>query len=246
MDPIQTLISQGYPPDVAKKMVESGMFDKMNNPLPTLPNLTGGIGTGVNTGIGAGEQIPPELQQYIDQGYNLEEARQLHASRNPNINKEDSSTDLNQKLLKTIETAVPDNIQQGDQLDFGSMLDTAGSGVSLEKAANVLGQSIGAEKGPDKTLGIIGGTGKLAFGLGRSIAGGIGQAKKNRYVQDYYEDLEAESLRDNYTLAPQTGSVNYLGGNSYGEDGGIKGKTLPLKEFLKSGGFKKKGFKKLM
>ena len=41
MDPIEILISQGYTPDVAKKMVESGAFEAMNTSIPILPNLTG-------------------------------------------------------------------------------------------------------------------------------------------------------------------------------------------------------------
>lgn len=241
MDPVEVLITQGYLPNVAQQMVDLGLYDQMQNQLPLLPNLTG------NVGSETGEQVPLELQPYIDQGYNLEEAAQLAASQNYSLDNQTTPTDEAKKLLNTTEGAGTVNQNQGDSGELlGNVLATAGTGISLEEAAYGLGESIGAEKGPAKTLGIIGNAGKLTLGLARNIGSGLGRMKRDQYVQDYYEETARKAKRDNYTPAPQAGNVNYLGGQSYGEEGGIKGETLPLKAFLKGGGFKKPGFKKLM
>ena len=137
-----------------------------------------------------------------------------------------------------------------DPIDLGAFMNTvgnAGAGVSLEQAAYGLGSSIGTG-GTAGALGAVGNAGKLILGTARGVAAGLGQARRNKYIQDYYDKkkLEAETGSDTYTPAPQAGNVNYMGGNSYGKDGGIKGETMPLKNFLKSGGFAKPGFKHLI
>ena len=246
-NPVDILISQGYPREVAQQMVDSGTYDKMVNPLPTLPNLVGSpLGGGVNqtsdlTGTGAATgEVSPEIQQLLDQGYNLEEAEQLMASGNYAPN---AVGEAEERILKTTDGPNVLSQDQGDPNALSNLLGSAGAGVSLEQAAYGLGSSLGAEKGTAKTLGIIGNAGKLALGTVRGIASGLGKMKKDQYVQDYYNKKSKEVT---YTAAPQAENVNYLGGSSYGEEGGIQGKTLPIKAFLKNGGFKKTGYKKLM
>lgn len=242
MDPaVETLIAQGYPPEVAQRMVESGAYSAMTNPLQNLPNLMGGP-SGATPQLN--QQVPDNLQYYTDQGYNIEEAEQLAASENYSLGNEEAPVD-------TAKRRIGGNTNAGQPSDIQPLLGAignAGAGVSLEGAAHSLGRAIGAEKGAARTVSIIGSAGKLALGTARGIASGLGQMKRNRYVQDYYDKKRIEEMTDsdNYTPAPQSGNVNYLGGNSYGEQGGIQGETLPLKSFLKSGGFKKTGFKKLM
>jgi len=236
-----------FPPNVFPP--QNGPLDIAQGKLNTLPGLTDSpLGEGViqtskltDEPIAVGEH-PPELQQYLDQGYNLEEAKQLLGSQNYGPNAEETAA----RILKT--TDGPMNIEQddGDPNALGNILNTAGAGVSLEQAAYGLGRSIGSEKGAAKTLGIVGNAGKLVMGTARGVASGLGAMKKSQYVQDYYDKKSQEADRSNYVAAAQTANTNTTGGRSFGEDGGIQGKTLPLKAFLKNGGFKKPGYKKLM
>lgn len=249
---IKNLIAQGYPPDVAKKMVESGGYSTMTNPYPwlgTLSTLNGSGTTNPTPQLSFGDtgtvapatgttdsEITPELQALLDQGYNLEEAKQILEQRKA------------EKSGETFTFGAENTSSNGiaDPTALVNMFANAGTGIGLDQAAFGLGRAIGSENGTNKTLNIIGNAGKLALGTARGIASGLGQMKASQYAQDYYDKKIQEGTgRTTYTAAPQSGNTNYTGGYSY-EEGGTKGKTPPLKDFLKSGGFKKPGFKKLM
>lgn len=257
MDPrVEALMAQGYPEDVAKQMVASGADAQMSNPFPWLGTLnalnsaTGGInpsapltlnatgnGTATTPVTGTTDGITPEIQALLDEGYNLAEAKQILEQRAAKASGETFT--LGDKNTNGKEIADP--------YALSNMFANAGAGIGLDQAAFGLGRAIGSEKGTNKTLNIIGNAGKLTLGLTRGVASGLGQMKASQYAQDEYErKIQEGTGRTTYTPAPQYDNTNYTGGNSYGEEGGVMGKTLPLKEFFKNGGFKKPGFKKLM
>lgn len=240
-DPIATLMSQGYPENIAQQMVSSGVNETMQQPtldFGQIGQAFGGSG-GAPTLPGLGgdsEAVNPELQSLLDQGYTLEEATQLMQS--PNYNPQKANEANAGPLLGKDEQEMgmtPQSTGAG-LLDFAS---NAGTGVSLDQAAQGLGQSIGS----GNPLGIAANAGKLVIGGARQVLSGLGSAKRDKYIEEYYDK---EQNKNTYTAAPQSGNTNYLGGNSYGEDGGIQGETLPLKNFLTNKGFQKPGFKKLM
>jgi len=273
-DKIQALILQGYPPDVARRMVESGQYDKMITPVSfpsidgtKLPRLDFSTPT---TQIGAGTTVDPSIQAYLDKGYNAEEAMQLSQSKNYSTT-QGTTTQQNPQNLTSDNKDIQYFLDKGYTMEeatqlaqsatFGSerkenqmqkqedfqnslsgMFGNMGGGVSLEQAAYGLGHSIG-DKDP---LGIIANSGKLLLGGARTFTSGLGQGKREQYMEEYQRMKEQQGMgRDNYTAIPQTANTNYLGGMSYGEDGGMKGETLPLRDFFKNKGFINPKFKKL-
>jgi hypothetical protein len=276
---IQALILQGYPPEVARKMVETGGYDQMimsGNPL-----VMNGIGLPpLNFSASAsqtGERsiIDPAIQSFLDKGYTLEEATQLSRSKNysnvqemstqnptgqqipqnPTSDDKDIQYFLNKGYTMEEATQLAQSVTFGSereedklkkQEDFqnsvAGMFGAMGNGVSLEQSAYGLGHSIGDKD----TLGIIANSGKLILGGARTFASGLGQGKREQYMEEYQRKKEQQGMgRDNYTAVPQTSNTNYLGGMSYGEDGGMKGETLPLRDFFKNKGFVKPKFRKL-
>jgi len=175
----------------------------------------------------------PEIQAFIDQGYNLEEATQLSQS---------NTFSQTGETPETSDDVGATGNGLNSVLDFGAAINGSND---LETSAQGLGEAIGSEKGsPGRGLAIAGNAGKLLFSGARNVASGIGRSKRSQYIEDFNNKKKLEE-RNTYTAAPQTQNTNYLGGNSYGEKGGTKGKNLPLKNHFSNKGFRKPGYKKL-
>lgn len=256
-DPIHILTAQGFPPDLARRMVESGDYEHLIQ-SPTLDfSQLGGTGIGGFSGSTSSALSgindtgsDTRIQMLLDQGYNMEEAQQLLASENFTPDK---------MTERTEGTGATDLATPGGGINQFTNLPPIGGGISLDSAAFGLGQSLGSEKGIGRGIGIVANASKIALGSARNILSGLGQAKRNQHIQDFLNKKRQEGTgRTTFTPAPQAANVNYLGGQSYGEDGGIhkegqigypdggvKGETLLLKDFLTNKGFTKPGFKKL-
>ncbi len=106
----------------------------------------------------------------------------------------------------------------GNQQGFLPYLYPGGTDFSSELFT--LGRALGTEKGTNgRGLAIAGASGSLLFGAARNVASGIGYAKTNEYVNDWYRDQQFGAPSRNYTPAPQYQNTNTLGG-FYAEDGG--------------------------
>lgn len=102
--------------------------------------------------------------------------------------------------------------------DYSKLFGNFGAGVSLESSLFNIGRYAGMDSDVSgRNLGLAGSIGKTLFGGARTLASGIGFSKKNEFVKDYYKDQQKDV---NYTPAPQYQNNNYMGGYSYGKQGG--------------------------
>lgn len=99
-----------------------------------------------------------------------------------------------------------------------------GSDISTE--LYMLGRGIGSEKGtPGRGLTIAAAAGSALFDAARNVMSGIGYAKRDQYVDNWYRQQQYGSQNFNYTPASQTRNTNNTGGNDFRNGGNF---SIPI------------------
>lgn len=216
--------NQGYP--------QIGNMGANLDPYAEVPMTAGTTGTSgpvmSNDMLGAGTQVPNQNSTNLNEGLDIpkldEDTPWDGQGPMPKLGLADLSQNQQQDIV------VPEGIEEETPMQNMSSYGLKNKsvnpfpyinpgGTSLESRAYMLGRGLGAEKGPGKTLSIIGGIGSLGLGVARNVVSGAATQKRNDWVENEYRRKQQRDARK-YQTAPQARNTNNISGQMF-QDGGF-------------------------